>query len=126
MVNNMRRITILRPGKIFGSAMRIRYYIDGETKVATAKRGETVTFELDENEHTLRAHMGIFSKRGTSSNMVIINAGNEDKEFVFYFDAPKMFSANICLAERKPEVSYETEVEDEDEKGDEESEESAF
>ena len=92
--------------------MRVRYYLDGVTEVATAKRGETVEFDIDENEHSLRAYTGIFSKTGTGSNVIIINAGTENKEYEFRFGAPGLLSATLILNERQPGVSYDTESED--------------
>jgi len=97
----MRQITIFRPSKAFGVAMRVHYYIDGETEVASAKNGETVKFDLDENKHTLRAHVGVFSK-GTGSDVITIDAGDDNKEYEFYFGPKKMFSSNPILTERKP------------------------
>jgi hypothetical protein len=108
MVSYMRRVTIFRPGKVFGGAMRVRYYLDGVTEIASAKRGETVKFDIDENEHSLRAYTGVFSKTGTGSNVIIISAGTEDKEYEFRFGAPGLTSATLILTELQPGAPHET------------------
>ena len=102
----MRQITISRRKKLRGSGQRAICSVDGEI-VAKIKNGETVKFNVSEEEHIMTAYFWPNPPNLRFCNKITIEAGSDDKEYDLDLQKITLYllpTVDCILSERKPKL----------------------
>ena len=97
----MRKISVTRKKNFFGSILTYAFILDflkTEEKRFPLKNGQTIEFEIDDEGHMLNCYTRTSSGE-TYSNVILIEAGTQDKNYVLVTKNDMMRGAILVISE---------------------------